>query len=388
MNTQISIPSNHSLVKPIEDTSITLPFHLDGSSGLNRLNDENLLGVSNDLDAITTWLNLYVDSPQTFRSYRKEIERLYRWCLTQAQKPFSSLTVEDVTEYWRFLSDPQPANVWCGPKKPRSHPDWKPFSTPLSDASKELAFTIIGRCFGFLTESGYLRGNPIKLMSKAGRRNVDRKAAIERYLPQDVWQTLWQSVSTPPTSNAPTALNKHERTRFLFALLYLQMPRVSEVVSHAMNSFYLERGAWWWRITGKGNKTRKVPVGQNMIEALKRYRTHRGLSPLPSPHSEEPLIASLQGERFITADMVYRIVKQAAGEAAQHSNNAYDAERLTNASTHWLRHTGLTHLADKGVDIRFLKASARHESLETTQRYLHIEDDQWHQAINQQRFDG
>ncbi len=378
--------NSKDLIKPIE-TPLTLPDTLNGRFGTNRnATPSSLIKADDDLEAIGAWLNLYRDSPQTFRSYRKEVERLYRWCLVDCRKPISSLDVEDITAYWRFMRNPSPAEVWCGPKRPRHHKHWKPFSGPLSDPSRELALTILGRCFSFLTDAGYLRGNPIRLMGKSGRRNVDKRATIERYLPRELWDFLWRFIESKQ-SNDPKEIAKKERMRFLFALLYLQMPRVSEVVKHSMSSFYKDRGNWWWLIHGKGNKTRKVPVSEEMMKSLERYRLHRNLPATPTPSSHEPLLTSLDGTRAITADMVYRIVKGCVAEAALELEHVdpYEAERLRKTSTHWLRHTGLTHLADSGVDMRFLKATARHESLETTQRYLHIEEDEWHNAMKKKR---
>ena len=362
-----------------------VPNLLSGREGSNRKNEPNLLNAEDDLTAITSWLNLYIESPHTLRSYHKEIERFYQWSLVECEKSISDLGVDDLMAYWRFLSNPQPAERWCGkPKLSRTHPDWRPFNGGLTDASRTVSFAVIGRCFSYLTDSGYLRGNPVRLMNKRNRPTTSRNAAVERYLPKKTWQFLWRYITEqqPQTENE---IRNHERSRFLFALLYLQMPRASEVAKHAMNSFYEDRGGWWWRITGKGNVTRKIPVSSELLTALKRYRLHRSLPALPSPESDEPLVASLSGSSPICADMIYKIVKKNTREAALElmETDPSEANKLYQASTHWFRHTGLTHLADRGVDLRFIKATARHESLETTQRYLHVEEDEWQAVLNQ-----
>ena len=366
----------------------SIPSDLAHQTGFNHRKEvPNLIGASSDMEAISNWLNLYADSPHTFRSYHKEIERFYQWALIERQKAFSDLTVDDLMAYWRFMANPQPSSRWCGKAKtPRNHPAWRPFNGPLTDSSRSVALTIIGRCFGYLSDGGYLRGNPVRLMSKAGRSNIDKSAAIERYLSHDTWQFLWGYIEALEDETTKKQQYK-ERVRFLMALLYLLMPRVSEVASHQMNSFYKYREGWWWRIHGKGNKIRKVPVSGEFIDALKRYRLHRGLPPLPAPNAYEPIIASLTGNRPVSADMIYKIVKDITTQAANvlEQRNPEQALKLRQASTHWMRHTGLTHLADQGLDLRFLKATARHESVETTQRYLHIEEDNWQQAVNTNR---
>ena len=59
--------------------------------------------------------------------------------------------------------------------------------------------------------------------------------------------------------------------------------------------------------------------------------------------------------------------------------------KLKQASTHWLRHTSITHQADAGIELRYIKRNARHESVETTMLYQHAEEDQWHEAMSQHR---
>jgi site-specific recombinase XerD len=56
-------------------------------------------------------------------------------------------------------------------------------------------------------------------------------------------------------------------------------------------------------------------------------------------------------------------------------------DKLRNASTHWLRHTAVTHQADAGIELRYLNKSARHAKMETTSIYLHADEDEWHSAM-------
>jgi len=63
-------------------------------------------------------------------------------------------------------------------------------------------------------------------------------------------------------------------------------------------------------------------------------------------------------------------------------NDPFKASKLIQASTHWFRHTGLTHQLDSGIDLRFVNMNARHSKMETTSIYLHAEDDDWHQEMS------
>lgn len=55
--------------------------------------------------------------------------------------------------------------------------------------------------------------------------------------------------------------------------------------------------------------------------------------------------------------------------------------KITQVSTHWFRHTGLTHQLDNGIDLRYVNKNARHSKMETTSIYLHTEDDNWHEEM-------
>jgi hypothetical protein len=97
-----------------------LPETLDGSQGDNRLPKANCqIQASNDWQAIQCWLAEFEDSPQTYRNYRKEAERLLLWSIKQRHKPISDLLREDFQAFQAFLVDPQPSAYWCGPRATR-----------------------------------------------------------------------------------------------------------------------------------------------------------------------------------------------------------------------------------------------------------------------------
>lgn len=170
-------------------------------------------------------------------------------------------------------------------------------------------------------------------------------------------------------------------------MLYLLGPRVSEIATHTMGSFVEIRGRWWWVVTGKGQKTARVPVNQDMLQALQEYRRFRGLRPLPQPGESAPLIPNLRESGGITDNMIYRIIKDLVHQAATRLEvtDSHQADKLRRASTHWLRHTSITHQADAGIDLNYLRRNARHSKLDTTGHYLHAEDERWHEAMEQHR---
>lgn len=90
--------------------------------------------ADNDYETVQAWLALH-ESSATHRTYRKEAERLILWAIVERQRPLSSLTTEDAVAYHTFLRRPTPRERWVGAPRPRSSPDWRPFTGALSALS-------------------------------------------------------------------------------------------------------------------------------------------------------------------------------------------------------------------------------------------------------------
>ena len=377
-----------NLIIPLEKLPAYLDEETDGAHGKNRQPDSSRTSANNDHEAVSIWLKRFATSPHTHQSYRKEIERLYLWAINRGMA-LSDLKLDDLEEYKQFLCDPQPSEEWCGPAVARNDSNWRPFIGPLGASSRNQSLTILNTGFSFFTQMGYLKYNPLQLLFKRDlRQQINKSGKIDRYLEHDLWNFLWGFIRKQPCATEKE-IAIYQRRIFLFSLLYLLAPRISEVANHTMESFIEERGKWWWQVTGKGNKTAKIPVPNDMLESLKKYRGFLGLSPLPHPGDSHPLITGitgitgLQNKKALSTKMIYLIVKETLASAADElkSSSPHKAEKLRNASTHWFRHTSITHQADKGVDIRHLKATARHASITTTQRYMHEEEETWHEDI-------
>jgi site-specific recombinase XerD len=376
-------------LQPFE--SLQLPEHLTGNQGSNRYETKHCqISADNDWQAIQCWLNEFYDSPQTLRNYRKEAERLLLWSINQRHKALSDLGREDFQRYQEFLANPQPSNIWCGPRAERTSLAWRPFKGPLSENSQRQALIIINALFSYLVDAGYLAGNPLSLIRRRNRKlrpQTDQAISQQRYLDHKTWQLLKDHLTNQPRETTKQE-NHFQRNRFLFHLLYLMAPRVSEVSSHSMNSFRLYRGQWWWFVLGKGEKQGKIPASDEMLSALMQYREHLGLTSLPEENDSSALLRSISGGKGISANMVYRQVKSVVKEAAEaiRLDNPIQASILEKASTHWFRHTSVTHGDDAGIDLKYLTRSARHEKIETTAIYQHAEDDLWHKAWQKLKF--
>lgn len=369
-----------------------LSKQVDGSLGTNRAHTPStLLQANNDLDAIKAWLAQYLNSPNTFNSYRKESERLLLWANLEVGKAISSLTHEDILRYQYFLQDPQPAERWIlknGSKVARAHSDWRPFVGPLSASSTRQALTVLNSLFTWLVSAGYLAANPLAVLRGA---RIAPPKRMQRYLDMDLWEQVKSCIAQLP-QESDRDLEHYYRYRWLFSLLYLCGLRVSELGQNRMGSLFSRRdrhGAmrWWMDITGKGQKTRTVPVTSELMEELAVYRKFKGLSPLPLADEDLPLIlpiGSIQ-RKPMTRAAIHLIVKRiftdtAARLRAQGPEFETEAQHIEQASTHWMRHTAGTHMLEQDMDLLHVRDTLGHDSLNTTNRYLHTADDARHDA--------
>jgi integrase len=374
--------------------NVLLPGELDGSNGANRASGNRpQITANNDVDAIKAWLARFIDTKTTFDNYRKEAERLLLWSTIELGKPLSSLRHEDLLQYKHFLSDPQPSSRWVmrdGRKFARADPAWRPFAGPLSATSQRQASVILNVLFSWLVNAGYLAGNPLSLSRQRGRKAAPR---ITRYLDDDLWTEVKLTIDAMPRESSREC-ERHLRMRWLFSLLYLCGLRISEVIGNSMGSFFCRRDKhgeerWWLDILGKGDKLRIVPATSELMLELARYRLELGLVPCPSPLETAPLLLPIGGKpRTMTRGAVHAIVKQVFERTADRFRLrgpafASQAERVMQASAHWLRHTAGSHMANSDVDLRHVRDNLGHESIGTTSNYLHSSDDQRHRETQQ-----
>ena len=340
--------------------------------------------ASNDAEAVSQWLAEFQGSPQTLRAYRREAERLLLW-LAYQERSLASLRRQDLDAFEAFLESPTPRQLWIGPSRPRSAADWRPFRGPLSPASRRQSLIILQGMFAWLVEAGWLAHNPFRLMRDKRRRLDNRQTGIERYLERPLWEWFWYWLLRPLNEQAsPREHFLWQRRRMIFGFAYLLAPRISEMADAEMSDFFQREGRWWWRVTGKGNKSARIPVPQDMLILLNEWRLTLRLPENPQPGESGRVLRALDGKRGLGHNQLYRLIRetftQAADSLEQETGNeaAPQVARLRTATPHWLRHTALTHQAQAGVELRYLASTARHARLDTTAQYLHLEDEEWH----------
>ncbi|OHX10821.1 integrase [Chromobacterium sphagni] len=338
-----------------------------------------LIQAQSDGQAVLTWLAEHADKPATLASYRKEAERLLLW-LNGRQQNLARLKREDVLDYQRFLASPYPAEQWIGPPRPRSHPQWKPFSKGLTPQSIAHSLTVLGAMFAYLNDAGYLNGNPFKLLRRRSRRQAG--AEVERFLDAACWLHLQATLEQLPRGNAKE-IRHAERARWLITLLYLTGARRSEVAGAKAGDFVRRHGNWWWNVVGKGDVSARIPLSDELMAAYGRYRRSLGLAADIAAGDETPLVCRI-GEKNRHESMsdkaIYLICKEVFSRARQHAPSDEIRSQLTLASTHWLRHTAASHQLEAGIPLLLVSQNLRHASIQTTRRYLHSEEDARHQA--------
>lgn len=178
---------------------------------------------------------------------------------------------------------------------------------------------------------------------------------LEKYLPE----TLNEPAVTQLLEAIDVAKPLGKRDRAILELLYASGLRVSELTNARLENLHLEERVI--RVTGKGNKTRLVPVGTVAVQALEAYlEFERPILVRPKTSSE--IFLSQWGKR-LTTTRIWQIVKERARLAGID----------TNVYPHLLRHSFATHLLGNGADLRVIQELLGHADIATTQIYTHVD---------------
>lgn len=158
--------------------------------------------------------------------------------------------------------------------------------------------------------------------------------------------------------NAPD-LSKDEgfRDRTMFEVMYSSGLRVSELLSLKVNQVNVEKGTI--DIIGKGNKQRKVPVGEYALDFLKKYiEEHR---PHIKGKRSNYLFLNRYGDK-LSRQYFFLQIKKYAKQAGIEED----------VSPHTLRHCFATHMLENGAELRALQEMLGHANLATTQIYTNV----------------
>jgi site-specific recombinase XerD len=240
--------------------------------------------------------------------------------------------------------------------------------------------------YQYLLLEEYTYTNPVALIRQKSKFVQKRQGQTKvRRLSQQQWQTLIKTAESMAAQN-PGA---HERTLFIISSLYSMYLRVSELAASerwtpTMDDFHRDHdGLWWFTTVGKGNKERQIAVSDAMLAALKRWRKFLGLTALPSPADDSPLLPVHRGQGPMSSTTHIRsIVQGCFDQAIQRlvaQEQPEEAEAMMDATVHWLRHTGISD----DVKIRpreHVRDDAGHSSGAITDKYIDIELKERHKS--------
>jgi integrase/recombinase XerD len=149
------------------------------------------------------------------------------------------------------------------------------------------------------------------------------------------------------------------RNRAIIEVLYGCGLRVSELASLLISCYFPDKG--FIKVTGKGNKERLVPIGEQAIKAIGIYLNQRDKVTIKKGN-EDVLFLNRRGAK-LTRVMILIMVKRAAVSAGIEKN----------ISPHTFRHSFATHLIEGGADLRAVQEMLGHESVVTTEIYTHLD---------------
>ena len=276
------------------------------------------------------------------------LRRYYQYL--RLEKSFSTNTIaayqRDLEKFIKFLQ--QDGTDLLSPRLE----DFHQFAAAMYDcgiAPTSLARILSGvrNFYHFLVVSDYLDANPMELLEYPQR-------------PQHLPDVL--TVDEVDAMEACIDLSEQEgqRNKAIIETLFSCGLRVSELCNLKMSNLYLDEG--FIKVDGKGSKQRLVPISNKAIKELNLWfadRCHIDIK----PGQEDFVFVSHSRRQSLTRVMVFYIIKSLVERAGIKKT----------VSPHTLRHSFATALLEGGANLRAIQAMLGHESVATTQIYMHID---------------
>ncbi len=265
---------------------------------------------------------------KTRRAYGGDVERFARWCVERGTLGPEAVDVRAVRRYTQSLTE-----------------------RGAAPSTVTRALAALRSLFRTLQRDGRVDGNPAELTP--GPRKPRRLPRVIKPVEAD---RLLDSI---PADSDPLAL----RDRVMLELAYGCGLRAAELVRVDVDQVDLDDRQV--RVTGKGEKTRTVPLGDPAADAIRRYlwRGRPALATADDAGTEDAaLLLSRRGRRLSTSDVRRRMDRWVRA-----------ANLPGDLHPHALRHSFATHLLDGGADLRAIQELLGHARLSTTQVYTHVE---------------
>ena len=150
------------------------------------------------------------------------------------------------------------------------------------------------------------------------------------------------------------------RNKVMLETLYSCGLRVSELIQLKISDLFFEEG--FIRVTGKGDKQRFVPINSYSIKLIDNYKEYTRVKIKVQKGFEDTLFLNRRGKQ-LSRNMVFMILKDLVQKAGIDKK----------VSPHTFRHSFATHLLENGADLRAIQQMLGHESITTTEIYMHLD---------------
>lgn len=220
-------------------------------------------------------------------------------------------------------------------------------SSSINARSQSRLISGLRSFFDYLVFENYREQNPMELIEspKTGRKLPD-------------------IISTEEVDRIIRAIDlgkaEGERNRAIIETLYGCGLRVSELTELKLSDLFFDEG--FIKITGKGNKQRFVPISEYTIKYITLYKDEVRPHQAIKDEYSDTLFLNRRG-RQLTRAMIFTIVRKLTKEAGISKK----------VSPHTFRHSFATHLLENGADLRAIQQMLGHESITTTEVYVHVD---------------
>ncbi|NEA26132.1 tyrosine-type recombinase/integrase [Actinomadura bangladeshensis] len=276
--------------------------------------------------------------------------------LAGADRVLDDLTGEDVDEVLlRFARKPD--------ERRRGRPPVEPGGGPSQSAASQARFRrSVSAFFRYAVVAGWVQLNPMDAVTVRPKQRGGLRAE-RRALTVEQAEGLLGAARDLADGPAVAARRRDQRTELRDGLIVLLLaavgPRVSELTAANAEDFFVNGGTRYWRIFGKGGRTRDVPLPRPVVEVLDAYLAD-GRRLLDRGREPKALLLSWRGRRLARGDVqgvIDRVLERV------------EPVRRRSVTPHGLRHTTATHLLAAATDMDAVRRVLGHADLSTLGRY-------------------
>lgn len=262
-------------------------------------------------------------SALSIEAYLRDIEKLKQF-FSSSEKTPDTISQQDIRDFIEFLNE-----------------------AGLMATSQARILSALRSFYQFMLMEKYISKDPMELIE------APRTA---RKLPDVLSVTEVDAIEAAIDLSTPEG----HRNLAIIEVLFSCGLRVSELINLKISKIY-EKDQFI-QITGKGDKTRLVPIGDRALRYLKNYYRHQRNTLVIQKGQEDFVFLNRRG-KSLTRVMIFTIIKELVKKAGIGKN----------ISPHTFRHSFATCLIEGGADLRAIQAMLGHESILTTEIYTHID---------------